>query len=91
MGTLLLYQAGVRGCSTEMDATADHPWNCIRNPAHVCLRHKPCPSLCFKTVIRGSFLITAEWCQEAAEIITGQEVTSNSHKISRSPLAKTVS
>lgn len=65
MGTLLLYQAGVRGCSTEMDATADHPWNCIRNPAHVCLRHKPCPSLCFKPVIRGSFLIAAERCRSS--------------------------
>lgn len=35
---------------------------------------KPRPPLCFRHVVRGSFLITEEWCGEEDEIITGQEV-----------------
>lgn len=87
-------------CCTKLepaDAAQKWMWQLIphgiasENPAPIYLRHKPCPSLCFRPVIRRAFLITAERCHEAAEITTGQEVTSNSHKISRSPLAKTVS
>ena len=70
---------------TEIDVTA----HCVLTTHFNCIC-KLCSPLYFRHVVRESFLIMEEWCREEDEIITGQEVTSNSDKISRSPLAKTI-